>query len=78
MIKYKDNIIKKLSDAGYSQYWLVKNHKISANSLLRIKNDEPISFETLNVICTLLNCQPEDVIYFEKEQSYAIYNQTSC
>lgn len=65
MIKYKDNIIKLLLEAGYSQYWLVKNHKISANSLLRIKNNEPISFETLDVICTLLNCQPGDII--EKE-----------
>lgn len=65
MIVYIE-IMKRLSDNGWSSYRLRKEKLIGSATLDRIRNNESITTETIDVICRLCNCQPGDIMRFEK------------
>lgn len=61
MIVYK-NILEKLKAAGYTTYRLRTEKIISQSVLTRIRNGESLSVDTLNKICTILNCDVSDIM----------------
>lgn len=63
MIIYK-NILSQLKDAGYNTTRIRKEKILPQSTLQRLRNSDPISTETLNIICTLLNCQPGDILEY--------------
>ena len=63
MIIYK-NILSQLKDAGYNTTRIRKEKLLPQSTLQRLRNSDPISTETLNIICTLLNCQPGDILEY--------------
>ncbi len=68
-IKYKLDVIAALKDAGYSTYKLRKDKILSESTLQKFRDGELISYENLNRICSLLNCQPGDIIEFVNEDN---------
>ena len=48
MIKYKIDVMKELSNKGYTSS--------------KIRRGENINTSTLNILCVLLKCQPSDII----------------
>ena len=64
MIKYKINIMESLKLKGYSSYRLRKEKIFGEATLTNFRKYEPINFNNLNLLCTLLNCQPGDIIEF--------------
>lgn len=66
MIVY-NNIIQRLADSGWSQYKLRKEKLIGSATIRRIKNNQSISTDTIDVICKLCNCQPSDLMKYVKE-----------
>ena len=46
-----------------SQYYL-KANGISNSTLTRLKRDEAVSTETINKLCTILECKVEDIMEF--------------
>jgi len=67
MIVYKD-ILKKLSDAGYSSYRIKKEGILPGSTIDRIRNGEPINTSTLDTICKLCECQPGDLLSWKQEK----------
>ncbi len=53
-----------LKDRGKSFYWLAKETGISYTTLWRLKKGKAqgINFSTLIKICTMLDCQPGDML----------------
>lgn len=69
MIIFKD-ILKKLSAAGWSTYRLQKEKQISNGVISRLRTGESISTNTVDTICRLLHCQPNDIMeYIEVDVS---------
>lgn len=68
MIVFVD-IMKKLSDAGWTTYRLRKEKMIGNGTLQRIKENQSISTDTINTICELCDCQPGDLMIYIKEGS---------
>ena len=64
MIIYCD-VLKRLSDNGWSAYRLVKEQTIGNDTIQRIREGKTISTKTLDVICGLLKCQPGELIRWE-------------
>lgn len=66
-IKYKLDVITALKDVGYSTYKLRKDKILSESTLQKFRDGEMVSYENLNRICFLLNCQPGDIIEYVDE-----------
>ena len=66
-IKYKIDVIDALKTKGYTTYKIRKEKLISEGALTSLRNSMPISFENLGKLCELLDCNVEDIIYYEKD-----------
>ena len=68
MIHYKIDILQVLKDNGYSSYRLQKEKILATSTLGKLRQgDTSITVGNLNTICTLLRCQPEDLIEWVPE-----------
>ena len=65
----KINIKNILKEQGKTKYWLVKHMEASYQSLSSLMKKETtgIKFETLEKLCHLLNCTPNDIIEIQKD-----------
>lgn len=64
MISYKP-FWDTLKNKGISTY-TIRNHGISGSTLERIKNNESISTNTIDMLCDILGCAVSDIIVHEK------------
>lgn len=57
-----------LKEQNKSKYWFVKNMEGSYQALTRLMNNETtsIKFSTLEKVCTVLNCTPNELIEIQK------------
>ena len=62
MIKYKIDVVKELSNKGYTTNVIRKNKWISEATMTKIRRVENINTTTLNILCVLLKCQPGDIL----------------
>ena len=67
MIVYK-NILGQLSAVGYTTYRLRKEKLLSERTIQRIRDGGPINTTTIDAICTLLNCQPDKILEYKKDE----------
>jgi len=62
MWKYKVDILKELSNRGYTSHKMRKDKILSEGTIQRIREGKGITTDTLNTICLILRCQPSDII----------------
>lgn len=67
MISYEP-FYRTLKSKGISTYKLITEYRISRSLLDRLKHNKPISTVTLNDLCTILECEVEDVLKFQKDE----------
>lgn len=64
MIKYKIDIIQALKQVGYSTYKIRKEKIFTESQLQQMRDHKLLTQEALNKICTLLDCQPGDILEY--------------
>ena len=65
MIKYKIDIMRALKEKGYSSYKLRQSKLLAEATMTKLRNNNTkITLENLNTICTLLQCQPGDILEY--------------
>lgn len=62
MIKYKSDIIQDLKNHGYSTYKIRKEKIFTESQLQNIREHKLLTQDVLNRLCSLLNCQPGDIL----------------
>ena len=62
MIKYKSDIIQDLNNHGYSTYKIRKEKIFTESQLQNIREHKLLTQDALNRLCSLLNCQPGDIL----------------
>lgn len=67
MITYEP-FYRTLKQKGISTYKLITEYKVSRSLLDRLKHNKPISTVTLNDLCTILDCNVEDILSYKKEK----------
>ena len=63
-----DKLWKLLIDKKMKRTELMKQAKISSNVLARMGKEEPVSLESIEKICILLNCEIGDIIRFVNDK----------
>ena len=64
---YKVDVIAVLKEAGYNTNRIRKEKIMGEAVLQKIRSGQMVSWATLETICSLLDCQPGDLIEFAKE-----------
>ena len=68
VIKYKKDVLQLLKNKGYSTYRLRKDKLLGEATIQKLRNLELVSWENMNMICRLLNCQPGDIVEYVEEK----------
>lgn len=68
MISYRP-FYETLYKKNITEYALIFNHGIPANTIHRMKHGEAITTKTLDVLCNILDCPVSDIIEFVKSDS---------
>ena len=66
-IRYKVDILAELKKKGYSSTRIREEKLIGQSYLQQLRRGELVSWKTLDTICTLLECQPGDLVEFVRE-----------
>lgn len=62
MFRYKVNILEELAKKGYTSYKIRKEKLLGESYLSQLRKGEMVSWAALDTVCTLLSCQPGDII----------------
>ena len=65
MISYQP-LFTTMKEKNITEYNLIYKQGMSANTVHRIKKGLPITTETLDTLCYILNCEVEDIIIHDK------------
>ena len=68
MIVY-NNILGKLSAAGWSTYRLLHEGIIGNGTIIQIRAGKPITTRTLDILCGLLQCQPNELLTWKPDEA---------
>lgn len=67
MITYEKLFIV-LKERGISQNEAIKRGIVNNRSLNALKNNKNVNISTINTICNLLDCEPQDILTFKKDE----------
>ena len=63
MISY-DDLWKLMKEKGISQYALIKYHHVSPGQITRLKRNERVSTNTIDMFCRILDCNVGDIMCY--------------
>ena len=58
-----------LRKKGVTTYKLINQFGVSRSLIDRLKHNKPISTVTINDLCTFLDCNVEDILRYQKDES---------
>lgn len=67
MISYKP-LWETMEKEGVTTYALIKKYDINPRTINNLKHDKSITMYTLERLCQILHCKPNDVIDFIEEK----------
>ena len=65
-IQYKVDVLTVLKEAGYNTNRIRKEKIMGEAMLQKLRSGQLVSWATLETICGLLDCQPGDLLEYEK------------
>lgn len=66
-IVYKIEVLPALKRAGYNTNRIRKEKLLSESTLQKFREGKPVSWENIETLCALLNCQPGDILEYISE-----------
>lgn len=65
-IAYKIDVLSELKAKGYSTYRLRKDKLLAEATIQSIRNGGLVSWDNIARICSMLKCQPGDILEYEE------------
>ena len=66
-MRYKIDVLNALKEKGYNTTKIRAEGLLSQSTLQKFRNQQGVSWENLETLCRLLDCQPADIIEFVHE-----------
>ena len=73
--RYKIDVLDALKKAGFSTYRIRKEKIFAEGTLQNFRDSVIVAQNTLEKLCELLDCQPGDILIYEKDSESATSNQ---
>ena len=67
-LKYKIDVLEALKEKGYSSYSLRKEKLLSESTIQKLRSGEGVSWDNLETLCKLLECDISDILEYQKEE----------
>ena len=67
-LRYKMDVLAELKKAGYNTNRIRKEKIMGEAMLQKLRQEELVSWATVEKLCELLNCQVGDLIEYVKEE----------
>lgn len=64
MVQYKINVLQELKHKGFSSTFLRQNKILSESAMSYFRNNKPVSLDTLERVCSLLERDISDILEF--------------
>lgn len=68
-MRYKIDVLNALKEKGYNTTKIRAEGLLSQSTLQKFRNQQGVSWENLETLCRLLDCQPADLIEYQKEEA---------
>lgn len=62
-----DKLWETLKEKGITQYRLINYYGVSPGQLTRLKRNQNINTHTIDQLCYILDCVPDDIMEYIKE-----------
>ena len=66
-IKYKIDMLAALKEAGYKTTRIRREKLLSESTIQALRIGKMVSLENISRICSMLQCQPGDILEYEQE-----------
>ena len=63
-LKYKVDVVAALKEKGITSYKIRSEKLMSESTLQKLRKGEGVSWENLEMLCRVLECQPSDLIEY--------------
>ena len=67
-LEYKINVLEELKQKGITTYSLRKEKQLSESTIQKLRNGESVSWENLETICKLLDCDISYLLIYKKDE----------
>lgn len=64
-LKYKIDVLAALREKGFTTYKIRREKLLSESTVQKLRNGVGVSWENIEIICRLLNCQPGDILEYD-------------
>lgn len=66
-LRYKIDVLATLKEKGYNTNRIRTEGLLSQSTLQKFRNNQGVSWENLEKLCELLECQPSDIIEYVED-----------
>lgn len=63
-LQYKIDVVAALKDKGYTSYKIRQEKLLSESTIQKLRSGKGVSWENIETLCRLLNCQPGDLLHY--------------
>ena len=70
-IKYKMDMLTALKERGFTTYKIRKEKLLAESTVQALRRGEMVSLENIARLCDMLDCQPGDMLEYEKRADNA-------
>lgn len=64
-----DPLWETMKKKGITQYQLIKEYHFSTDTLDSLRKNKSVTVSTLETLCRLLDCEPNDILKIEKSSN---------
>ena len=68
-LRYKIDVLEALKQKGFTTYSLRQGNKLSQSTIQKLREGRGVAWENIENLCSLLDCQPGDLLEFVKDGS---------
>lgn len=67
-LQYKKDILSALKEKGFTTYQIRKEKLLSESTVQKLRAGIGVSWENIETLCRLLDCQPGDLMEYVKDE----------
>ena len=64
-LQYRIDVLAALKTKGYTTYQIRQNKLLSESTVQKLRAGAGVSWENIETLCRLLECQPGDIIVYK-------------